>query len=124
MYGLKIIIASTLVATSASADPMKLRQIGGSVPSARFAISAPGQPLFSPSMERQTRERQTLAMPDVIGDGIKVGMMKLRRNGDLCISFRRHFRRCDMMVGDSELLVYVREHNLKTPVRIQLGIRP
>ncbi len=62
-------------------------------------------------------------MPDALADGVKIGMMKVDGDGDVCFSFSRRFSRCDMMVDDRELLVYVREHDLKLPVRIQLGIR-
>ncbi|WP_372580005.1 hypothetical protein [Ruegeria hyattellae] len=51
-----------------------------------------------------------------------MGMLKLRREGDLCLSFRKTFSRCDLALTEDRLILFNRRSNGRLPVQIELGI--
>ncbi|MCL6284554.1 hypothetical protein M3P21_13545 [Ruegeria sp. 2012CJ41-6] len=59
---------------------------------------------------------------DRLKGGLSMGVFKLRREGDLCLSFRKTFSRCDLALTEDRLILFNRRSNGRLPMRIQLGL--
>ncbi|MFA3920266.1 hypothetical protein AB1E33_25360 [Ruegeria sp. 2012CJ15-1] len=78
--------------------------------------------MLRPATRRRRPVRTPNSLYDRVKDGISMGMLKLRREGDLCLSFRKTFSRCDLALTEDRLILFNRRSNGRLPVQIELGI--
>lgn len=111
---------------SAEADEMKLWRVGtggydlvASEPHRTFSLQS------SPTDSAEKKARiSSSELRDRFGVGLTFGMMQLRWRGELCVSLRKQFDRCDLTIEHDQVLVFSRERKGPFPVRIQFGLRP
>ncbi|GAA6194224.1 hypothetical protein NBRC116597_41450 [Phaeobacter sp. NW0010-22] len=110
---------------SAGADEMKLWRVGTggydlvSEPHRTFTL----QPQPTDSKDKKSGVSSS-ELRERFGVGLTFGMMQLRWRGELCVSLRKQFDRCDLTIEHDQVLVFARERKGTFPIRIQFGLRP
>lgn len=122
MFRLFFVCVALIFPPALGAEGDRLGQIGMQIYAAEsFGISRNYVARKTLPARRRT---EPVSLMDSVSDGVSMGVVKLRRGGDLCVDFRKAFRNCVLAVTRTELLVFRREAGRRLPITMQMGIRP
>lgn len=86
-------------------------------------LTAPDRVAADIRAQAPSKRHRAATLFDRVRNGVSFGVLKLRREGDLCLSFRKSFDRCDLALTQDELYLFMREGKGNLPIRLQLSLR-
>ncbi len=123
MFQLCVVFILVISASAIRAEEVNLGKVGWSGYGTHFRMFSDRKPkLLRPTSRRRSAVRVPNSLYDRLKRGVSMGVLKLRREGDLCLSFRKTFSRCDLALTEDRLILFNRRSNGRLPMRIQLGL--
>lgn len=107
------------------ADDMRLWRVGGYGYAPAFSTDRSALPSLQRAAYVEPDAGLDLsALRDRLGGGLTMGVMRLRWRGELCVSLRKRFDRCDLLVERDQVMLFLREGTGRMRMKFHFGIRP